>query len=148
MRYKGELKEIERCIKKLNTAVEKLKAVFEYVDRGEADPFIDITYEDVKALREELELRLQKYQYFMNEFESNNIFIYGDNEPFLWSPTNINRGRYAPAYKADLDENKMYQMWKDGTSLKEISRQFLCSPDTVKRRILKLQLRDECGRKE
>lgn len=42
-----------------------------------------------------------------------------------------------PAYKADIDTEKIYQLRQQGKSMRAIARELKCSPDTVKRRLAK-----------
>lgn len=136
-------RDIERAIKKLDAVVGKLKAVFEEVEQGGFNPFIEITYAEVKALKEELTAMLQEYQFYMSEFEDGNLFINLDGRAIQGNPSSRWSGESAPAYKPDLDGGAMYQMWKEGLSLNKIARHFRCSPDTVKRRISKIQQREK-----
>lgn len=133
-------REIAETIERLDTIVSKLRFVFEAAER-EFDPFIEITYQEVKALKAELTVMLREYQYYMKAFENGELFINIDGRAVQGNPAYYRSGKGAPAYKHNLDGAAMYQMRKEGISLDEIARRFGCSPDTVKRRILEIEQR-------
>lgn len=87
----------------------------------------------------------QEYQFYMSEFEDGNLFINIDGRAIQGNPSSRWSGENAPAYKPNLNGAVMYQMWKEGLSLNKIARHFQCSPDTVKRRISKMQQREKEG---
>ena len=47
-------------------------------------------------------------------------------------------GKYAPAYKHELDNVEMQQLRENGSSYRQIAKRHGCSPSTVRNRIRKL----------
>lgn len=127
---------VDKAIEKLNTIVIELGEVFRTVNEDEDNfnPFIAITYEDVKELKDEIVPMLNDYRHWLQEYEDGNIQL--NKSVYM-------KGENAPAYKKTIDEELIYKLWKMRKSIREIARQVGCSPDTVKRRIAKMQHREE-----
>ena len=127
---------IEKAIDKMNKVVRQLNTVFQAVEKD--DPFIEIEYEEVLQFKEELLRLLKDYKYMMHEYEEGNIGFVFDGETVQANPS---------AYRKSIDEALLYKFWLNGVSLREIARRVGCSPDTVKRRISKIEHRIERGGK-
>lgn len=136
---------IEKAIDKMNKVVRQLNTVFQAVEKD--DPFIEIEYEEVLQFKEELLRLLKDYKYMMHEYEEGNIGFVFDGETVQANPSAYRSGENAPAYKKSIDEALLYKFWLNGVSLREIARRVGCSPDTVKRRISKIEHRIERGGK-
>jgi len=82
---------------------------------------------------------LQEYEELCNSFADGDILINTETHKIQANPAAFRSGESAPAFKKDIDEEKIYQLHKSGLSLNKIAKLVGCSPDTVKRRIYKKQ---------
>lgn len=135
--------EVTKSIEKLEYITRQLKMVFkpleEAEEKGDYDPFIEISYNDVVELKDSLVSMLREYEDLINSFVAGDILFNVESHKIQANPAALRSGENAPAYKKDIDEKKIYQLHKSGFSLNRIAKLVGCSPDTVKRRIYKMQ---------
>lgn len=146
--WKGELivlmerkpQEIQKSVKELEFIIKQLKPVFSvWENSGSYDPFVEVSYQDVVELKDKLVTVLEEYEEMLNLYADGDILFNVGDHAVQANPSSLRSGENAPAYKANLDGTKMYQLLKSGLSLNKIAKLFNCSPDTVKRRIYKIQ---------
>lgn len=101
------------------------------------DPFIPCGAE-IAQLQDAITAMLQNYKQFLNAFDAGELLLDIGGTMVAANPASGASGKNAPAYKADIDTNLIYKLWKKGIPINEIARQAHCSPDTVKRRISKM----------
>lgn len=137
--------EVKKDIAKLKNIIRRLKPIFEEMDAD--DPFIDIGYEEVQTLGNKLEQLLLEYQSCLEEFAQGNVYLRIEEQEYSANPGQRARGESAPAYRTDINEDELYKLWNLKYSLNEIARRIGCSPDTVKRRIYKIEHSKKRGEK-
>lgn len=135
---------IQSAIDHLEYVVKKLRYVFQ-LKEVEEDPFVEIGYMEIIELKDQLKDLLEEFQSSQQMFEDGELCFNFNNQPVQANPSLGRMGKNAPAYRKDLDEEKMYQLWQNNMSLNEIARRMKCSPDTVKRRLLKIELAKKRG---
>lgn len=147
MKEENNTVKVEKAIEKLNTIVRQLKIVFDDAIKNDYDPFVEVSYEEVEELRDEIMPMLKDYKHWLQEYEEGNIQLNLDGEAIQLNQPVYGRGENAPAYKKSIDEKLIYKLWCRNISINEIARRAGCSADTVKRRMKKIQLRIERGEK-
>ena len=111
-------------IKRLIQQLEKLK--FAYAANGW------FSGDEVEAIIDETIYLLEKYSTLLTEkTQTAETVSSGDKRP--------------PAYRLDIDANKIYELHQQGKSMREIARQMGCAADTVKRRIEEIEQRLRVG---
>lgn len=135
--------EVEKVIEALKEQAKGLEYVFETAEKAEKlgyfNPFMNLTYAEVLELKDRMVVLLEEYEELLKDFEDGFILLDTGDRTVQANPSSLRSGVNAPAYKANLDGAKMYQLLKSGLSLNKIAKRFNCSPDTVKRRIYKIQ---------
>ncbi len=135
--------EVAKSIKQLDNITEQLKLVFATLEKakkkGYYDPFIEIDYDAVVKLKKTIVDMLQEYEELCNSFADGDILINTETHKIQANSAAFRSGENAPAFRKDIDEEKIYQLHKLGVSLNKIAKLVGCSPDTVKRRIYKKQ---------
>jgi len=119
--------EIASVRKKFEKIVDGLQEGIDGYHRGDWNPFADVNYEDVVAIKEKVVSILNEYEGVVSQ----KLFL---------RPT-------PPAYRGDLDGKKMLELFKKGMSVNKIAKLNSCAPDTVKRRIYDAQ-QEEARKKE
>lgn len=141
--------EVEKSIKELKYAVENLEYVFEMMDKAEEaglySPLVTVTYGDIVELSDKLTALLKEYEQFLNDLQDGRIMYDSGNGIIPYRQSKSLIGKNAPAYKHNINERLMYQLYKDNISINEIARRVGCSPDTVKRRIYKMKQNEKEG---
>lgn len=115
--------EIANVRKKFERIVDGLKDGLDGYQRGDWNPFADVEYEDVVAIKEKVVSILNEYEGVVSQ----KLFL---------RPT-------PPAYRGDLDGKKMLELYKKGMSLNKIGELYSCAPSTAKDRIYKAQKAEE-----
>lgn len=119
--------EIASVRKKFEEIVDELKEGLDGYQKGDWNPFADVNYEDVVAIKDKVVSILNEYEGVVSQ----KLFL---------RPT-------PPAYRGDLDGKKMLELYKKGMSLNKIGELCSCAPDTAKRRIYEAQ-QAEANKKE
>lgn len=143
--------EVAKSMEKFEHMIRELKYTFEAIDIAEKEgisyPFATVTYAEVVELSEELITHLREHEQFLNDMRNGFIMLNTGEEAITMKSSNSLTGENAPAYKRNIDEKLMYQLFKERVSINEIARRVGCSPDTVKRRIYKMKQDEKGGRK-
>lgn len=142
---------VEEVRKKLQSIVTNLKYAFDVIDEAEKKGIpavlVTTTYNDILKLQGELVPILEAYEDFLNMFANGEI-MYNTGSGFIpWTQSESLTGKNAPAYKHNINEKLMYQLYKENVSINEIARRVGCSADTVKRRIYKIKQSEKKDRK-
>jgi len=133
----GKLKkDVISLLKYAHTQSEKCEKGDEY------DPFLEYWPNEIEAIQTDLSSVLDRYMMFLQEWNSGVLQYCDDAEGIRIeaNPTSRYNGKNAPAYKGDINAKKIYNLFKQGKSYREIERLTGYSRDLIKRRILEFQL--------
>ena len=123
--------EVQKVIKKLSV----LDSLKRYCND---DPFAP-SAKELTQLQADVTAMLKNYMDFLREWDAGDLVMKVDDAVIISNPDSSKKGKNAPAYKADIDEQMIYQLWNRNVSIRKIAEQVNCSPDTVKRRLVKMQ---------
>ena len=116
----------------------RLKILNALKDCWKDDPFVP-SGDEITELQESVTAMLNSYMDFLKEYHAGNLLLKVDDTV---GPANLasgSRGKNAPAYRADINNDLIYKLWSEGVSLNKIAEQAHCSPDTVKRRLVEMR---------
>ena len=123
--------EVQKVIKKLSV----LDSLKRYCND---DPFAP-SVKELTQLQADVTAMLKSYMDFLREWDAGDLVMKVNDTVTISNPDSNRMGKNAPAYKDDIDEQLIYQLWNKGMSLRKIAEQANCSPDTVKRRLVKME---------
>ena len=132
----------EMNIQEVQKVKESLSMLDEFKGSCHEEPFYP-TVKDLAQLQNDVAAILDRYMDFLREWGEGNILFTHDDASRIPNAASMGKGKNAPAYKDNIDEEYIYRLWKENRPIREIARIVGCAPDTVKRRILKLEHRLE-----
>lgn len=98
-------------------------------DWDDFDIYDKVGYSD-QELYMDLDIDLDVEDHIMNKQLEKESF---ENKP--------GHGKFAPAYSHDIDNIRIIQMRESACTLREIAKEFSCSPSTIRNRLRKMGMR-------
>lgn len=125
-------------IYEVQKVIKRLSALDSFKRYCADDPFAP-SAKELTQLQEDVTAMLRSYMNFLREWDAGDLVMKVNDTVTISNPDSNRMGKNAPAYKDDIDEQLIYQLWNKGMSLRKIAEQANCSPDIVKRRLVKME---------